>query len=62
MPRGIRKRRQVSYKVWFSNGGSISEETTRDLTEEEFADFLRRIAEQFNTFAANRPIPKPEEK
>lgn len=54
MPRGIRKRFQLSYKVWFGNGGSISEDTTRDLTEAEFVKLLREVAARFERFAADR--------
>lgn len=60
MARGVRKRRQVQYKVWFSNGSSISETTTKDLTEEEFADQLRRTAAMFLRYAEHRPTPAPK--
>lgn len=61
MPRGVRKHRQVYVKVWFSNGGSFSDETTRDLTEAEFVQQLRAMADRLTTFADSRTAAPPKE-
>lgn len=62
MPSGVRKKRQVLIKVWFSNGGRFCEETTRDLTEEEFVRQLREMAGRLTVFADSRPgNPTPPE-
>lgn len=56
MPRGVRKRFQFRYKLWFGNGGSIAEESTQDHTEEQFIAVLRRIAKQFTEMADKREV------